>query len=65
MGSTYTELMSINWGFLNMSWQSDQPYNRLPPLPPEEDVESRPVLKACITARAALAELKKSGHADS
>ncbi|HKS84211.1 MAG TPA: Fic family protein [Pseudolabrys sp.] len=33
----------------------------MPPLPPAADVESRPVLKACIEARAALAELKIAG----
>lgn len=39
-----------------------QPYNDLPPLPPEADVESKAVLKACIKARAALAELRKAGE---
>lgn len=32
--------------------------NELPPLPPAADLESRAILKACIGARAALAELK-------
>jgi Fic family protein len=42
-----------------MSWRADQPYNDLPRLPPEADrLETRAVLKACIRARAALAELK-------
>lgn len=46
-----------------MSWQADQPYNDLPRLPPAIDVlESTAVLKACIPARAALAELKQAGE---
>lgn len=45
-----------------MSWQADQPYNQLPLLPPELDkIETKTVLKACISARAALAELKQAG----
>jgi len=42
------------------AWQAEKPYNRLPPLPPAADFENRAVLKACITARAALAELKQA-----
>lgn len=45
-----------------MSFRPDTPYNALPPLPPREDVESKAVLKACINARAALAELRVSGQ---
>ncbi len=41
-----------------MSFAPDRPFNDLPLLPPQMELESRPVLKACITARAALAELK-------
>jgi Fic family protein len=39
-----------------------RPYNDLPPLPPQADVESRQVLKKCVTARTALAELRLAGH---
>ena len=39
-----------------------KPYNRLPHLPPRVDLESKPVLKACIEARAAVAELKQAGQ---
>ncbi|MDB4907758.1 MAG: filamentation induced by cAMP protein Fic [Gemmatimonadetes bacterium] len=39
-------------------WRADRPYNDLPPLPPAGELESRTVLKQCIVARAALAELK-------
>ncbi len=42
------------------SWQPDRPYNELPPLPPTQELETRAVLKQCITARAALAELKQA-----
>jgi Fic family protein len=38
-----------------------RPHNDLPILPPTAAVESVPVLKACIAARAALAELKATG----
>ncbi len=37
-------------------------YNDLPVLPPKADLESRVVLKACIDARAAVAELKQAGR---
>ncbi|PWQ94838.1 Fic family protein [Leucothrix arctica] len=46
-----------------MTWQTNQPYNQLPLLPPSIDLlETRTVLKACISARTALAELKQSGE---
>ncbi|MCH7564030.1 MAG: Fic family protein [Gemmatimonadetes bacterium] len=47
---------------MTLSWKPDQPYNDLPPLPPEQDLETRVVLKQCITARAALAELKQAAE---
>ncbi len=43
-------------------WRADTPYNHLPFLPPRQDIESKSVLKACITARAALAELKQAAE---
>ena len=43
-----------------MSWNPSKPYNDLPLLPPEQDLETRSILKACISARAALAELNQS-----
>ncbi|MEI7996638.1 MAG: Fic family protein [Methylococcaceae bacterium] len=45
-----------------MTWQPDQPYNHLPLLPPVTEFENVAVLKACIPARAALAELKQAGE---
>ncbi len=43
-------------------WRPELPYNQLPTLPPAFDLESRTVLKACIEARAALAELKQAAE---
>lgn len=46
-----------------MNWHPETPYNQLPLLPPALDqVETRDVLKTCIKARAALAELKQAGE---
>lgn len=46
-----------------MAWNPEIPYNELPILPPDlERIETRSVLKACITARTALAELKTAGE---
>ncbi len=44
-----------------MPFESHRPFNDLPPLPPARSLETIPVLKACIRARAALAELKAVG----
>lgn len=54
--------MSTYDGFIDMPFDPTRAYNDLPALPPSEDVETRAVLKACIGARAALAELKVSGR---
>lgn len=43
-------------------WKADLPYNGLPPLPPDRDLETRTVLKACVNARSALAELKVAAN---
>ena len=46
-----------------MTWQAEQPFDTMPPLPPSGDVlEGIEILKACIPARAALAELKQAGE---
>ena len=45
-----------------MAFDPGKPYNDLPQLPPQADIETRAVLKACIEARAALAELKQAGE---
>jgi Fic family protein len=49
--------------FQNMSrWRPDRPWNGLPKLPPRAELESKAVLKQCVTARAALAELKQAAE---
>ena len=45
-----------------MAFQPDRAFNDLPALPPTQDIETKAVLKACIEARTALAELKASGR---
>lgn len=57
MPSTYAANMSNS---VNMPWDPEQPFNGLPLLPPKAELETRGVLKACITARVALAELKQA-----
>ncbi len=42
------------------TWSPRQPHNQLPLLPPTTNLESKTVLKTCIEARAALAELKQA-----
>jgi hypothetical protein len=43
-----------------MAFDSAQPFDALPPLPPAAElVETPEILKKCITARVALAELKQ------
>ncbi len=45
-----------------IAWRPDQPYNDLPLLLPAAELETRTVLKQCIAARAALAELKQAAE---
>jgi len=42
--------------------RAETPYNQLPTLPPQRALESKAVLKVCITARAALAELTQAAE---
>ena len=44
------------------NWQPDRPYDSLPSLPPAVELETKVVLKQCVTARAALAELKQAAE---
>jgi len=48
--------------YRHMAFDPTKPYNDLPTLPPRIELESRAVLKACISARAAVAELKAAGQ---
>ena len=43
-------------------WNPSQPFNQLPILPPQIELETKAVLKQCILARAALAELRQAGE---
>lgn len=45
-----------------MPFKPDQPHDELPLLPPAGDLESKAVLKACLAATRALAELKGAGR---
>jgi Fic family protein len=45
-----------------MTFDPTQPFNDLPSLPPAGETETRRTLKACVEARAALAELRGTGH---
>jgi len=47
---------------MTLSWQPDRPYDSLPLLPPAVDLETKAVLKQCVVARAALAELKQAAE---
>lgn len=42
------------------NWQPNIPYNQLPDLPPNKDIETKNILKFCISARSALAELNRA-----
>ena len=43
-------------------WRPEFPYNELPLLPPGVELETKAVLKQCIGARAAVAELKQAAE---
>jgi cell filamentation protein, protein adenylyltransferase len=45
---------------MSKAFDPNRPYNGLPPLPPPGDIETRTILKACVTARAQLAALKEA-----
>jgi Fic family protein len=53
--------MSQKPGF-EYTWLPGQPFNSLPPLPPAIELETKPVLKQCVLARAALAALKQAAE---
>jgi Fic family protein len=65
MASTYYENVSKKADNLDISadgWRPESPYNSLPLLPPNVDLETKAILKRCIPARAALAELKQAAE---
>ena len=51
-----------NIDMITTPWRPDQPYNDLPSIPSGDVLETRPVLRACVAARAALAELKQAAE---
>ena len=67
MASTCIHFVFIKLTNINMTdstpvWRADKPWNQLPQLPPAAELETKAVLKQCITARAALAELKQAAE---
>ncbi len=42
--------------------QADRPFNTIPPIPGGEVLETKPILRACVEARAALAGLKQAAE---
>jgi Fic family protein len=47
---------------MQSSYDPARPYNDLPPLPPNVDLETKAILKACVGARTAIAELRLAGQ---
>lgn len=65
LAATYAADVSPKSHFEDMtadSWQPERPFDSLPGLPPDVELETRAVLKQCIRARAALAELKQAAE---
>jgi len=52
----------VDFGDMSSHWQPGRPYNALPRLPPAGDLETKPVLKGCVAARAALAGLRQAAE---
>ena len=44
-----------------MAFDPNRPFNDLPNLPPASETETKAILRSCIAARAAMAELRVSG----
>jgi len=65
----YLDAIDISWIcvdrieiYKHMIWDAKKPYNNIPLLPPLVELETKAVLKRCIVARAALAELKQAAE---
>lgn len=54
----YFDICFIYIEIIDMLNNTDKPYNNLPPLPPDTELETPKVLKAAIAANRSLAELK-------
>lgn len=46
----------------SFTWSAERPFNELPLLPPPVELDSKPILKMCIVARAMLAELNQAAQ---
>ena len=46
----------------SLATAANRPFNDLPNLPPASETETKAILRSCIAARAALAELRASGN---
>ncbi|MCY4496226.1 MAG: hypothetical protein OXC14_02990, partial [Rhodospirillaceae bacterium] len=62
MRSTCSEHVSTAAGYIDMAFDPNRPFNDLPNLPPASETETKAILRSCIAARAALAELRVSGN---
>lgn len=49
-----------NLNTMPASFVPDKPYNDLPPLPPQKDIETLPIMRKCVTAGRALARLQQA-----
>ena len=59
--STCSENVPTGAGYIDMTFDPGRPFNDLPNLPPASETETKAILRSCIAARAALAELRVSG----
>ena len=54
--------MSKKENNLDISWEPTLPFNNLPLLPPDVELETKAILKQCIESRSALAELQQASR---
>ncbi len=54
-------LVGRSWWGWDMTFDPNIPFDALPELPPSQEIETAPVLKQCLRATRALAELKGAG----
>lgn len=66
MKSPFIDILSYHVDAIDMAararFSAEVPYNALPQLRPETELETKAVMKALVGARAALAELKQAGE---
>ena len=60
--STFSESVSNYAGQIDMTFNPDRPFNDLPNLPPVSEIETKEILRRCISARTALAKLQACGN---